>query len=239
MKAVGSHRGKPVSLLDRTTCWKWPMPGAWVRGLVLVVCASSVAACALPREVSRTPRSAIEQLLLTHSVARALEDVPVPLPAGAVVAVEVSGLQADRVQVRIDEESAHQGVMNSPSWDLAYVRDAVAGHLGELGYLVQSRANEADYVVRAMVESMGTNQGKTFFGLPSIQSVVIPFALPQLTLYQELSQVAHVRVHLDLFENRSGRFVRSTPWSSGSSYYNQYTVFFFFTFRTTDLIDPP
>ncbi len=195
--------------------------------------------CALPREVSKTPRSAVEQLLLTHSVARALEDVAVPLPTGATVAVEVSGLQTDRAHVHMSEEDATFGVIDSPSWDLAYVRDAVAGHLGGLGFSVKRRPEEAAFLVRVMVESMGTNQGKTFFGLPPIQSLLIPFALPQLTLYQELDQLAHVRLHMDLYESRSGRLVRSTPWSSGSSYYNQYTVFFFFSFRTTDLIDPP
>ncbi|HXF93245.1 MAG TPA: hypothetical protein VNK46_10865, partial [Nitrospiraceae bacterium] len=48
-----------------------------------------LAACALPQEVSKTPRSAVEQLLLTHAVERALANVTVPLPAGATVAVEV------------------------------------------------------------------------------------------------------------------------------------------------------
>ncbi|HXF94076.1 MAG TPA: hypothetical protein VNK46_15080, partial [Nitrospiraceae bacterium] len=59
-------------------------------GLLLLIAALTlIAACALPQEVSKTPRSAVEQLLLTHAVERALANVTVPLPAGATVAVEV------------------------------------------------------------------------------------------------------------------------------------------------------
>lgn len=197
------------------------------------------AGCSLPREISKTPRSAIEQLLLTQSVERSLADLAVPLPKGEAVAVEISGLQTDRAHMHVERDDSTFGVIDAPSWDLTYVRDAAAARLGELGYLVKRNAADAAYLVRVMVEAMGTNQDRTFFGLPPIQSVIIPFALPQLTLYQELDQSAHVRLHLEVFEVGTGRFVRSTPRMWGDAYYNQYTIFFFFTFRTTDLIQPP
>ncbi|ALA58919.1 hypothetical protein [Nitrospira moscoviensis] len=211
------------------------LPGRWVSSLALML----LAGCALTQEVSRTPRSAIEQLLLSHAVERALENLAVPLPEGESVRVEVSGLQTDRAHLHLDDQDESFGVIDSPSWDLGFVRDAMAGRLGELGYRVRRRGEEATYLVRVMVHAMGTNQGKTFFGIPAIQSVIIPFALPQLTLYAEQDQLAHVRLHLELFEMSTGRFVRSTPWVTGSTYHNQYTVFFFFTFRTTDLPEAP
>lgn len=212
---------------------------AWevaLRGLLL---SSVLGGCALTQEVSKTPRSAIEQLLLSQAVERALESLEVPLPEGESVRVEVSGLQSDRAHLHLDEQDETFGVIDSPSWDLAFVRDLVVGRLGELGYRVRKRDEEATYLVRVLVRAMGTNQGKTFFGIPPIQSLIIPFALPQLTLYQEQDQLAHVRLHLELFETTTGRFIRSTPWMIGNTYYNQYTVFFFFTFRTTDVISPP
>ena len=198
-----------------------------------------LAGCALTQEVSKTPRSAIEQLLLSHAVERALEGVTVPILEGESIRVEVTGLQTDRAHLHMDEEDERSGVIDNPSWDLAFVRDLAAGHLGELGYRIRKSEEEATYLVRILVHAIGTNQGKTFFGIPPIQSIVIPFALPQITLYQELDQLAHVRLHLDVFEVGTGRFVRSTPWTMGSAYYNQYTVFFFFAFRKTDLIQPP
>jgi hypothetical protein len=207
-------------------------------GLMVAGCVV-LSGCALMQEVSKTPRSATEQLLLSQAVDRAIDGVAVPIPEGASIWVEVSGLQTDRAHLHIDEGDERFGVIDSPSWDLAFVRDVVAGRLGQLGYRLQKTNEEAGYLVRILVHAMGTNQAKTFFGIPPIQSLIIPFALPQLTLYQELDQLAHVRLHLDIFESGTGRFVRSTPWMIGDAYYNQYTVFFFFGFRSTDLLDPP
>lgn len=204
--------------------------------LVAVFVASG--GCALPQEVSRTPRSAIEQLLLTESVKRALIDLDVPLPKGATVAIHVGGLQTDRAHVHMGEQEAF-GVVNAPSWDLGFVRDVATARLGALGYRVGRSGGETAYVARVMVESIGTNQGTTFFGMPAVQSVLIPFALPQLTIYQEIDQLAHVRLYLDLYDDVTGEFIRSTPTWIGTAYYNQYTFFFFFSFRTTDLVEAP
>lgn len=62
------------------------------REAVSVMWTLSGLACALPREASKTSPRADEQRL-THSLARAVEQVPVSVswPTGAAVAVEVSG----------------------------------------------------------------------------------------------------------------------------------------------------
>lgn len=211
-----------------------------VCGLVAAWCLCGLAGCGFVQEVSKTPRTATEQLLLSQAVEGALADLALPLPEGTSVSLEISGLQTDRAHLHLDEEDVKFGVIDSPSWDLAFVRDLVAGRLGELGYRIQTRPDGgATHVVRVLVQAMGTNQGKTFFGMPSVQSVLIPFSLPQLTLYQELSQLAHVRFHVQIFETATGRFIDSTPMLRGSTYYDQYTVLFFITFKITDLIAPP
>jgi hypothetical protein len=45
--------------------------------------------------------------------------------------------------------------------------------------------------------------------------------------------------HVDFFEYQSGKFVGSSPIMIGRTYYNQYTLLFFFTWQTTDLSAPP
>jgi hypothetical protein len=75
--------------------------------------------------------------------------------------------------------------------------------------------------------------------MPPIQSVLIPFSLPQLTLYQNLSQDGYIRYSLDVVERASGRLFYSTPWYHQRTFYDQYTVLFFITFRKTDLADAP
>ena len=207
--------------------------------VLVAIMALLMVGCALTQEVTKTPRNAVEQLLLSQAVEVAWEGVTLPIPEGESIRVEVSGLQTDRAHLHMDEQDQRMGVIDSPSWDLAFVRDLVAGRLGAVGYRVRRSGEEATYLVRILVHAIGTNQGKIFFGIPPIQSVIVPVALPQITLYQKLNQLAHVRLHLDIFETGTGRFVQSTHWTAGTTYYNQYTVLFFFSFRTTDLVSPP
>jgi hypothetical protein len=75
-----------------------------------------------------------------------------------------------------------------------------------------------------LVQSLGTVQGETFFGMPSVQSVLIPFSLPELTRYKAQVQSGYMRYSIDLYDAARGRLIRSTPWYAGSSYYNQYTL---------------
>jgi len=95
------------------------------------------------------------------------------------------------------------------------------------------------YLARVVVEAFGTTQGLTFFGMPPVQSVIIPFSLPALTLYKAEGQKGYTRLHIDFFEYQSGKFVGTSPTIIGRTYYNQYTLMFFFTWQTTDLLAAP
>jgi hypothetical protein len=123
--------------------------------------------------------------------------------------------------------------------DLNYARDTVAGRLGQLGFRIHPKNEEPRYIVRVLVQSLGTVQGETFLGMPPVQSVIVPIALPELTLYKAQRQSGYMRYSIDIYEAATGRFIRSTPWYTGSSYYNQYTFLFLFRYNTTDLILPP
>jgi hypothetical protein len=192
--------------------------------LVVVGLLGSIAGCALPREVTKTPRSAIEQLLLSQAVSRSLLEISIPLPLPTPLFMEVSGLQSGIV---------------GPSWDLIFIKDLVAARMGSMGYPVVKTEQDAAYIVRVVVEAFGTNQSSSFFGLPPIQSVIVPFSLPQLTLYQNLSQDGYVRYSLDVIERASGRLFYSTPWYHRTTFHDQYTFLFFITFRLTDLTAAP
>ena len=119
------------------------------------------------------------------------------------------------------------------------MKDAVATHLGVLGYRISKREEDASYLVRVVVQSFGTNQSTSFFGMPPIQSVLIPFSLPQLTIYQNLAQDGYVRYGVEVIDRTSGRLYYSTPWHSHRTHHDQYTFLFFFSFRVTDLEDAP
>ena len=225
-----------------------------MRGLTrAVVCASLLVlltSCTIPREITKTARSAIEQLLLSEALNRSLLGVTLPISVREPLYMEVTGLQLGYLSplvplpsVSASGETSTTGTSTggyfSPAGDLAFVRDAVATHLGVLGYRISKREEDASYLVRVVVQSFGTNQSTSFFGMPPIQSVLIPFSLPQLTVYQNLSQDGYVRYGVEVIERASGRLFYSSPWQSHWTYHDQYTILFFFTFRVTDLEDAP
>jgi len=182
--------------------------------------------CALNRTPTQTSRSATEQLLLSQAIERSLNDLVIPLAAGASVTIEAAGFAVPPINV-------------GASSDLTYAHDAIAERLGQLGYYIRPKAEEATYLARVLVQSLGTVQGLTFFGMPPVQSVLIPFALPELTLYKHQAQSGYMRFSIAMYEMSTGRFLFSTPWYSGSTFFDQYTFFFLFTYNSTDLNSPP
>lgn len=208
-----------------------------IRSCFLLGLMAVLAGCSLEQELSRTPRTAVEQVLLTQAVNQALTNLTVQLPAGVNIELDAIGLESDRSRLRMTNSDL--GSLNSPNRDILYIRDTVAAELGRRGYLVRARDMESPYLVRVMAESFGTMQGITFFGMPPVQSLLIPFALPELTLYKQQNQSGYARLHLDIYDNRTGEFLGSSATLVGRTFYNQYTMLFFLTWNRTDIDAPP
>lgn len=208
-----------------------------MKTFVLSILTALITGCALEQEMSRTPRTAVEQVLLTQAVEQALENLSVRLPEGVNVDVDATGLESGRSRLRMT--NADLGAIDRPSRDIVYIRDVVAAELGRRGYRVSAQDTDSPYLVRVMAESFGTMQDTIFVGMPPVQSVLIPFSLPELTLYKNQSQSGYARLHLDIYDNRTGEFLGSTPKLVGRSFYNQYTLLIFVTWNQTDVTAPP
>ncbi|MDQ3186008.1 MAG: hypothetical protein M3Q16_06010 [Pseudomonadota bacterium] len=115
----------------------------------------------------------------------------------------------------------------------------MAGWLGQQGYFAQRDEKNATHRISVIVEALGTELGGTFVGMPPVQSLLIPFSLPELSLYKAQHQTGYVKFHMNVFEIQTGRLVGSTPAYLGDSYYNDYTVLFLLSFISTSLISPP
>lgn len=177
-----------------------------------------LSACGVSRDSSKSPRAATEQLLLAQAVERSFEDVTLPILKDAAVVMEVAGLTPDQF----------------------YVRDAVAGHLARTqGARIVDGRDQATYVVRVMVQSLGTELDQSFFGMPQVQGGLIPIALPELPLYNFVREIGYVRYALNIYEAASGRLALTTPWYTKTAAWRQYTILIFLTFRTSTLTDPP
>jgi hypothetical protein len=208
-----------------------------IRDLASIGVLLALAACALTHEPSRTPRTSIEQLLLNQAIERSVGDLTIPLPERSSIHVEVTGLSrlssyAGR------QDSTSDGLFYGPETDLEFVRQIVSVRLGELGSRIQDHAEKAEYIVKVIVQALGTEQSQTFFGIPSAPSLVLPVVPPEIPLYKAQYQKAHARLSFNVFDRGTGRFIRSSRMYTGDAYFNQYTIFFI-SFRRTDLIQAP
>ncbi|RMH32294.1 MAG: hypothetical protein D6690_14155 [Nitrospirae bacterium] len=186
-----------------------------------IVCATPILGCAvgnnLPGPASPT---AIEQMLMGQAVESSLsawEATQFPIDTGTALYLQTSGI---------------------PQYQ-AFIKHHVAKWLGEKGYRIVETPSEASYSVTILVETLGVEQAVSFLGMPPVQSVLLPFALPELTLFKAQYQTGYARFRLDVFKTKTGQFVHSTPWQHGDSYYYHFTVLFFIPFHTTSLSDPP
>lgn len=190
------------------------------RGVELGILLIMFSGCAAMKELPTPDQAtAIEQLLITQAVEQSLyskDATSLPLPKNSTVKLETTGLTVDQ----------------------RFLIGAVGKWLGEQGLLIKLDAQEPTYRIQILVQSLGTEQSQSFFGMPPVQSVLIPFALPEISLYKAHYQTGYTRFRLDIFETTTGQFIRSTPWLQASTFYNEYTLLFFIDFYRTDLVGP-
>jgi hypothetical protein len=227
-------------------------------GVVLLALAVMGAVGCTNREYTRTPRTGTEQLLLSQALERSMDSIELPSVPPATVAVEVIGFAGQRQMIQpgflsagpmvnsntsasdvTESTESNLPVIRPMSPDLEMVRGFVEGRLAQLGYVPAERQEDANLRIRVLVLALGTDQGQSFFGMPAIQSSIIPFSTPPLTIYQAQRQIAYARYRLQIYDARTRNWHAPSQWYEGLAYYNQYTVFFFFSFRGTDLVQAP
>ncbi len=192
----------------------------------------TLSACSTVHKPTHTTRSAIEQLLLSEAITKSLPkqlENALPIPQGASIVLEISGVSEDKEIVR----QVMAGWLGKQGYHV------MAGWFGEEGYHVQGDIDQATHRVNIVLESLGTESGETFIGLPPTQSVIIPFATPELALYKAQFQTGFVKLYFDMFELPSNRFISSTLPFFAETHYNDFTFLLLISFKKTDLIAPP
>jgi hypothetical protein len=188
----------------------------WPVLMVGVLAAVFLSGCSRTYETTKSARSPIEQLLLIQSLQFGLADAVPPVASGQSVAVEAVGLSGDQ----------------------AVVASQIEKWLTREGFVVPKDGKES-VVARVAIESFGTLQDETFFGIPPIGGGIIPISLPELAIYKASRQRGYSRFSVDFIDKKTGRLIRATPVHEGDSHYNQYTFFFAFNLNRTDLVPPP
>lgn len=201
--------------------------------ILSLTCLGVLSACSTVHKPTHSARSAIEQLLLSDAVIKSLPERlenPLPIPQGANVVLDTSGIISE------DKDIVRQILAG---WLGKQGYHVMVGWFGEEGYHVQGDIDAATHRINVIVGSLGTEAGDTFIGMPPIQSAIIPFATPELSVYKAQYQTGYVKLYFDIYELPSNRFVRSTSPFYAETHYNDYTILFLFSFKKTDLILPP
>jgi hypothetical protein len=190
--------------------------------LLMGILAGCGAMNAIPLPVWPT---AVQQLLMAQAVERSLHGentMPIPLTSGDTVSLDIPELSVEHTL------PVAQDVF----------KGAIGGWLGERGLKIVMDPAKAKYRIYIHVQGLGVEQRSSLFGIPPIQSTVVPIAVPEIAIYASQKLSGYTRFRLDIYERATGQFVRSTPWFQGSTYFNEYTILFFFDFEFTDLIAP-
>ena len=178
-----------------------------------------LAGCTTTAKVTQSTRAVVDQLLVTEALMRTLanqNNEPLPIPPGSPVVVTTAGLTTDQT----------------------FLVPALNGWLGQLGYVLKGD-NNAKYRIDVIVKALGTETDETFFGVPPIQSMLIPFSVPEIAIYKAQRQNGFSKFHMNVFEIPEGKFVGSTPDFFANSYYNSYTFLAVFSRVLTDLPNYP
>jgi hypothetical protein len=193
------------------------MPPCFARRLAILAAAVLCAGGCTAWEQSSTPRTAVEQLLLTRSTDRAVERRDLSKLRGRTVFVDVSQVEA---------------------YEKGYAIDAIRDAVGRAGGRLVDEAWGASAVLAARSGAQAIDRHDTLFGLPAL-TVPIPFVgtveTPEVVLYKCARRKATAKLAVHARDREAGQQIFSTGPQWATAYYNRWTFLFIITFPTTDL----
>jgi len=177
---------------------------------LLLVCAALTSACIYSRTSSDTGRSATEQLLISHSIERAVARLDLPALSGRKVAVSLEAV---------------------PAADTGYLRGLLEARLGAEGALLVA-PEQAEVKVVALVGAIGTVSRRGSFGLPPIPIPTIGVT-PDLPFVSTARQSGWTRLQVTVWEAGGAQIARSSGVQIESSL--SLTSVLFVEFRSADI----
>ncbi len=136
------------------------------------------------RQVTNTPRTAIEQLLLTRAVDKALSKFSLAEIRSKKVFLDFSNLEA---------------------LGAGYIKTATRARFCKLGATLVEKPDEADLVAEVASGAYGTEYKKSLVGLPALPVPNSPVAFPESAFYKQTEQTGILK--LLIFIHAKGKFV--------------------------------
>jgi len=141
------------------------------------------------RRVSTTSRTAIEQLLLSTAVDKALAKFDMPMLKDSKVFVDFTNLKGT---------------------DIEYLHVALRASVANQGAILVPDAEKADYVMEVASGALAMEDKNSLVGMPALPMPQAPIPIPEMSLFKTLEQTAILK--LLIFVHQKGRFVASDQY---------------------------
>ena len=158
------------------------------RATLAVAISAMLAGCS-SRVLTNTPRSAIEQMLLSGAVDKALAKFEHPGMAGRKVFVDFANLKA---------------------YDAEYIKVATRARFCELGAVLAEKPDDADLVAEVASGALGMEYKSSVVGLPALPVPNSPVPFPEAAAYRSTEQTGIIKLFIFLHEK--GKFVAANHY---------------------------
>lgn len=188
--------------------------------LCLLLFVSSLFSGCMLGDTTKTPRSGIEQLILSTAADHALANTSLPFLSGKKVWINEAYFESyDKLYM------------------LAAIRQKILRDGGEILTVLPIQKDSAlppeifykdTFIIEVASGGIGTDQDDSIVGIPAIPIAVpftdLVFAFPEISLLKRARQYAMAKFIVTAREAGSGKLVASTRTLLGSSYYTRWDI---------------
>ncbi len=136
------------------------------------------------RTVSNSPRTAIEQMLLSTAVDTALEKFELPQAKGNKVYIDLTNLAGP---------------------DSEYMKVAIRGRFAEIGAILTNTLDDAELIAEVASGCLGTEYKSFIIGIPSIPVPGSTIPTPEASIFRKVEQTGIMKFLI--FVHAQGQFV--------------------------------
>lgn len=151
-----------------------------MKSIVYIISVAFLLAGCTSRTVSNTPRTAIEQLLLSTAVDKALDKVSLP---------------------GVTDKKVYLNFSNLQSYDSEYVKSAFEASVAATGAVIVKEPQDADYTIEISCGGLGNEYKDTLLGIPALPVPGSPMSFPELAIWKSVEQDGIAKFLVTVYAN--------------------------------------
>lgn len=201
------------------------LPFHVLAGVIGILCTGG---CMGTPRITDPTKTALEQLLISTAVDRALEGVDLAKLANRKVFLNTNDIQYVNNKIHVIEGFS----------DKIYAIGLVSILLGKHGAFIVEDEKDAEITIVITSGAHSIDRSDSLIGIPAIPipvPLVGTFEIPEIALFKSIKQTGIAKFSINAYDRTTGKQVLAVGPVSGFSYNNFRRVLLFFSFRTTDV----